>query len=380
MVLAILDPLDFLALQSLKKSLHDLPGSSFFSAWDFTSDPCTFPGVFCESDKVVALSLGESRAGSPGLTGRLHPSLGNLASLTALSIVPGKVFGRLPDSLSLCTNLTVVAIAGNYLYGEIPTSFSNLRSLETIDLGHNQLGGAIPWSLGELPALTTLILSHNRLSGAVPPFFSANLLHLDLGHNSFSGELTPYSLPPSLLYLSVTGNRLVGQVVRLLPRLTQLNHLDLSMNRFTGQVPAEVFAVRSLSALFLHRNRFTGPVQPVAQVEIQTIDISYNQFNGRISPLLSTVQNLYLNNNRFTGPVPKSVIDRLLGGKIRTLYLQHNFLTSIDIKPTAGIPQSSSLCLNYNCLVPPVQTVCPAKAGTVKTRPPDQCKGVLIRH
>ena len=44
----ILDPVDFLALQAVRRSLDDMPGSEFFDGWDFTAHPCGFPGVFCD--------------------------------------------------------------------------------------------------------------------------------------------------------------------------------------------------------------------------------------------------------------------------------------------------------------------------------------------
>ncbi|KAM1087928.1 hypothetical protein ACFX2B_013265 [Malus domestica] len=64
---AILDPVNFLALQSIRKSLEDMPRSNYFSSWDFNSDPCNFVGVYYDSDKVISLNLGYLRAGAPGL-------------------------------------------------------------------------------------------------------------------------------------------------------------------------------------------------------------------------------------------------------------------------------------------------------------------------
>ncbi|CAN0890214.1 hypothetical protein LINGRAHAP2_LOCUS16314 [Linum grandiflorum] len=90
--------------------------------------------------------------------------------------------------------------------------------------------------------------------------------------------------------------------------------------------------------------------------------------------MFSAVRNLYLNNNRFIGEVPSSLVERLLAGEMETLYLQHNYLTGIKINPAAGIPARSSMCLQYNCMVAPVQSPCPLKAGRQKVRPFDQCK------
>ncbi|KAJ8898666.1 hypothetical protein K2173_004700 [Erythroxylum novogranatense] len=369
---AILDPTDFLVLQSIRKRLDDMPGSNYFASWDFTSDPCNFAGVYCDSDKVITLNLGDPRAGAPGLTGRLDPAIGKLSALVEFTVVPGRIIGTLPQSLSQLRNLRFLAISRNFLHGEIPAGLGQLRNLRTLDLSYNLLTGVIPPSIGALPELSNVVLCHNRLTGSVPSFVSKTLTRLDLKRNDLSGSLEPNSLPPSLQSLSLSWNRLGGPLNRVIDRLDQLNYLDLSLNEFTGWIPARVFTF-PLANLQLQRNSFWGPVQPANQVTIPTVDLSYNRLSGQISPMLSTVQNLYLNNNRFTGQVPGSFVDRLLAAGIQVLYLQHNYLTGIEINPTAEIPASSSLCLQYNCMVPPLQTPCPLKAGSQKTRPTGQC-------
>lgn len=371
-VLAMLDPVDFLALQSVRKSLQDMPGSNFFASWDFTADPCNFDGVYCDSDKVITLNLGDSRAGSPGLTGRLDPAIGKLSALAEFTVVPGRIYGSLPNSLSNLKNLRFLGISRNFISGEIPAHLGGLRNLRTLDLSYNQLTGHIPPSIGALPALNNLILCHNRLSGSVPSFSTPTLTRLDLRHNSLTGSLGPNSLPPSLQYLSLAWNNLTGPVDRLLNHMNKLNYLDLSLNRFTGVVPSRIFSF-PLSNLQLERNQFSGPVQPVNQVTIPTVDLSHNGFSGPISPLFSTVESLYLNNNRFSGRVPSNFVERLLAARIQILYLQHNYLTGIEISPTAEIPERSSLCLQYNCMVPPIQTPCPLRSGKQITRPTAQC-------
>ncbi|KAK4281115.1 hypothetical protein QN277_012647 [Acacia crassicarpa] len=371
-VLAMLDPLDFLALQSIRKSLEDMPGSNFFASWDFTADPCHFDGVYCDTDRVVALNLGDPRAGSPGLTGRLDPAIGKLSALSEFTVVPGRIYGSLPQSFSNLKNIRFLGVSRNFISGEIPEHLGRLRTLRTLDLSYNQLTGRIPSSIGASPELSNLILCHNHLSGSVPSFASHTLTRLDLKHNSLTGTLAPNSLPPSLQYLSLSWNNLSGPVDRLLNRMNQLNYLDLSLNRFTGIIPPRIFSL-PLTNLQLERNQFTGAVQPGNQVTIPTVDLSHNEFSGQISPMFSTVENLYLNNNRFSGRVPSNFVDRLLAARIQILYLQHNYLTDIEITPTAKIPVSSSLCLQYNCMVPPIQTPCPLRSGKQITRPTAQC-------
>ncbi|GAA0149038.1 hypothetical protein LIER_08311 [Lithospermum erythrorhizon] len=370
-VYAILDPTDFLALQLLRKELNDLPGSNYFESWDFTSDPCSFAGVYCNGDKVVALNLGDPRASSPGLTGRLDPAIGKLSSLVEFTVVPGRILGPLPETFSQLRNLRFLGISRNFISGGIPASFGQLRELQTLDLSFNQLTGTIPYSIGSLPVLSNVILCHNRFTGPVPSFVSSTLTRLDLKHNALSGSISPTSLPASLQFLSLSWNRLTGRVDQVLSRLNRLDYLDLSLNQFTGSIPSELFSFK-LSNLQLQRNSFTGSVKPVDHVTIPTVDLSYNKLWGEVSPLFSMVQNLYLNNNKFSGRVPASFVNRL-GSNIQILYLQHNYLTGIDMSPTVEIPMSISMCLQYNCMALKVQTPCPLKAGKQKTRPTQQC-------
>ncbi|GMI71591.1 hypothetical protein like AT1G03440 [Hibiscus trionum] len=215
---AILDPLDFLALQLIRKSLHDLSGSNFLASWDFTSDPCNFTGVYCESDKVIALNLGDQRAGFPGLTGRIDPAIGKLSALIEFSIVPGGVFGSLPRSISQLKNLRVLAITRNFISGNIPASLGRLRSLKTLDLSYNRLTGKFPRSIGTLPELSNVILCHNNLTGSVPPFLSQALTRLDFKRNALIGSL-PDSFPHSLQFLSLSWNQLTGPVDGVLSML-----------------------------------------------------------------------------------------------------------------------------------------------------------------
>ncbi|WOG94798.1 hypothetical protein DCAR_0314095 [Daucus carota subsp. sativus] len=370
--LCMLDPMDFLALQAIRKSLEDLPGSSYFASWDFTGDPCNFAGVFCEENKVVSMNLGDPRAGSPGLTGRLDPAIGKLSSLAEFTVVPGRIYGGIPPSFSQLKRLRFLGISRNFLSGEIPAGLGELRMLRTIDFSYNQLAGSVPWSVGSLPALSNVILGHNHLSGSVPRFGSKVLTRLDLKHNELTGSIGPDYLPSSLRYLSLAMNRFTGPVDRFLSKMNQLNYLDLSLNQFSGYIPGCLFTF-PISNLYLQRNQFIGSVQPYGQVRIQTVDLSFNRLSGPISPLFSTVQTLYLNNNRFMGQVPATIVDRLLDSSIQILYLQHNYLTGIAINPRVEIPVRSSLCLQYNCMVLPVQTPCPVKAGKQNTRPTGQC-------
>ncbi|KAK9146805.1 hypothetical protein Sjap_006708 [Stephania japonica] len=378
-VSSILHPNDFLALQSIRKSLADLPGSTFFSDWDFTADPCAFSGVLCSPQstpstprRVISLSLGDPRASSPGLSGRLSPLPLPPPLPPLLSVVPGRLVGPLPLPLlppppPLPRRLPQLPLRPH------PPQIGQIPTLQTLDLSFNQFTGPIPQSIQTLSQLSNLILSHNHLSGSIPNLSnSKTLLRINLQHNNLSGSLTRFTLPSALQHLSLSSNRITGSLDRVLDRLDRISYLDLSMNRFTGTVPSCVFGFKA-DTLLLQRNGFSGPVRPVRPVEAQTVDLSFNALTGQVSEMFSTVENLYLNNNGFEGEVPGALVDRVLTGEIKLLYLQHNYLTGIQIDPTAAIPESSSMCLMYNCMVPPVETPCPRRAGKQKVRPWKQC-------
>ncbi|WOL16476.1 leucine-rich repeat receptor-like kinase protein THICK TASSEL DWARF1 [Canna indica] len=369
---SILHPVDYLVLQSIRKSLADVPGSAFFASWDFTADPCAFAGVLCAGDRVVALSLGDPRAGSPGLSGTLPSSIGRLSALAELSLVPGRVAGPLPAAFP--PGLRFLALAGNQLSGPLPRSLAALRGLRTLDLSSNLLSGPVLAALFRLPELRTVILARNRLSGPVPAAVSggALLLRLDLGSNAFTGAVP--SLPPSLLYLSLASNHLSGRIDRVLPRLTRLNFLDLSMNRLSGPIPGVIFTF-PLSTLRLQRNMFSGEVRPAGPLRVAgaTVDLSFNRLTGRVPAELAPAGKLYLDFNRFMGEVPGAVVSRVVAGGMRLLYLHHNFLTGFAIGAGATLPAGTSLCLQYNCMEPPVNAPCPRNAGPRQTRPPEQC-------
>ncbi|KAM0866449.1 hypothetical protein ACQ4PT_042614 [Festuca glaucescens] len=369
---ATLHPVDYLALQAVRRALSDMPGSGFFASWDFTGDPCTFAGVSCSGDgRVVTLALGDPRAGAPGLSGALpSAALARLAALSSLSLVPGRVSGGLSPAVAALPSLRFLALSGNLISGDLPNSFS--PALRTVDLSKNSFSGRLPSSLLQIRSLRTLVLSHNSVSGEIPRTVSAPLVHLDLRNNRLSGAVP--ALPETVVYLSLAGNRLSGRVGGVLRRLTRLSFLDLGGNWFSGEVPGELFAFR-IGYLQLRKNAFSGDLRPAGRVPSgATVDLSHNALTGRVPPELATAAAVYLNGNKFAGEVPAEIAAAAEGGRMRVLFMQDNFLTGIGVR---GVPSSAAVCAHWNCVPPPpaVVSACPAKGGRGRRRPPAQCGG-----
>ncbi|XP_014507997.1 probable inactive leucine-rich repeat receptor kinase XIAO [Vigna radiata var. radiata] len=372
-----LHPSDLTALLSIKATLTDLsPTNPFFSTWNLTApDPCSsFAGLTCTLHRVTALSLGGT---SFPLAGTLPSSLSLLTDLTQLLLSPGLVTGPIPLQLAQLTNLRVLSLPSNRLTGPIPTALSTLRRLHTLDLSCNQLSGSVPPTLTDLPQLKILILASNSLSGTLPKTVNSPLLHLDLKDNKITGPL-PLSLPSSLRYLSLSQNLMWGPLPNGLQLLSELAFLDLSMNRFSGPMPAQLFSLPALSNIFLQRNNLSGGLGSgprTGPVPGSIVDLSHNSLSGELSSVLEGVESLFLNNNRFAGEVPEAYVKSVWRGSTRLLYLQHNYLTGIPLREGVVLPDAASLCVSYNCMVPPPAVVmtCPASAGGVVTRPAAQC-------
>ncbi|KAG6780106.1 hypothetical protein POTOM_016518 [Populus tomentosa] len=376
---------DLAALAAIKDSLTDIPGSNFFSTWDFTSpDPCsTFSGITCSLNRVTILTLGTGLSNTPGLAGFLSPSLSNLTELTQLILYPGIVTGPIPPQLGRLSNLRVLSLINNRLKGPIPSSLSSLPNLHTLDLSYNQLTGSIPAGLfTELAQLKVVILASNQLSGELPRMVSAEILHLDLKDNKLTGAL-PLRLPSTIRYLSASKNMMRGPLNGL-QSLSELEFLDLSMNQFSGPIPSSLLRP-TLSSLFLQRNNLSGgvpsPSPPPSSMygEGSIVDLSHNFLTGELSPVLAAVETLFLNNNHLMGRVPEEYVKSVYGGSTKTLYLQHNYITGFPLEAGLALPDTLSLCLTYNCMVPSVGLMgCPASAGGQLSRPRSQC--VVFNH
>ncbi|KAL8511300.1 hypothetical protein ACS0TY_017923 [Phlomoides rotata] len=373
-----INPSDLAALHQIQDSLTDIPSAAaalFFSTWDFSAaaDPCySFAGVTCSSSRVTILALGTGHSDSPGLAGTLSPAIADLTELTQLILFSGIVTGPIPPALASLRNLKVISLTNNRLTGRIPPQIFSLPNLHTLDLSRNQLSGDIPPATNQLKVL---VLASNRLSGQIPRTQPAQLLHLDLSNNFLTGDLPP-QMPSALRYLSVSNNRMWGPLKSLQP-LAELAYLDLSMNKFGGALPWSLFRP-TLTSLLLQRNNFSGGVprlEPWSPVVGSTVDLSHNSLSGDLTAALTGVETLFLNNNRLSGAVPEEYVGSVEAGTMKTLYLQHNYLTGLALEVGSTLPAAAAVCVSYNCMaVPPLGlAACPASAGDQLSRPAYQC-------
>ncbi len=209
------------------------------------------------SGAVVELSL----VGND-LAGALPPQIGNLASLSSLTLRVNALTGSIPPELGNLADLTFLWLSENQLSGTIPPELGNLANLGGLLLSQNQLSGTIPPELGNLANLSGLWLFSNRLTGTIPPELGnlANLSGLLLSQNELAG-----TIPPEL------GN------------LANLASLDLYGNELTGTIPPELGRIENPQAIRLHRNQLAGTV-PATLLRQELAVFTFSENAGLCAP------------------------------------------------------------------------------------------------
>ncbi len=256
-------------------------------------------GVTTDSNgRVIRLDLPRNN-----LMGRIPPELGDLTSLSSLSL------GRIRDGSEFINNR---------LTGPIPPELGGLSNLEYLDLGGNQLTGEIPPGLGRLSNLTELWLANNQLTGEIPQWLGglSNLTGLGLPHNQLTGEIPPeLGRLSNLEYLDLDNNRLTGEIPPELGCLSKLGLLYLHNNRLTGNIPPELGRLSNLSWLYLSGNRLTGEIPPelgLPSNNLGALALDNNRLTGEIPPELGRLSDLWrlkLSGNQLTGCIPEGLRD-----------------------------------------------------------------------
>ncbi|XP_021800992.1 probable LRR receptor-like serine/threonine-protein kinase At1g34110 [Prunus avium] len=286
----------------------------------------------CSQKQLEGLYLSNNR-----VSGKIPESIGQISSLTELSLYGNQLSGRIPASIGQMQLLTRLSLYGNRLSGRIPESIGQMSNLVYINL-ENQLSGLIPGWLGfELPKLVILILRSNRFYGRIP-LQLCNLTHvqiLDLSINNISGTIPKCLSNLTALVdkghsiLTIThhyacnfGNGIFSEsyddVATLVWKgimseykstLGLVKSFHLSSNQLTGEIPKEIIHLGGLVSLNLSRNHLTGQINPdIGKLELlQSLDLSRNQIDGRIPTSLFQIYglgDLDLSNNNLSGNIP----------------------------------------------------------------------------
>ncbi|KAJ0037976.1 hypothetical protein Pint_23918 [Pistacia integerrima] len=291
----------------------------------------------CVSDNPLP-SLMYLRLSNNHLHGKLPEWLGQLENLEELTLSYNLLQGTIPAALGKLQNLTILSLDGNELNGTLPESFGLLSELDTLDVSSNNLIGPLfpSWLKTQKEvmfldfsnaSIADVDFSSNCLEGLIPlPIVEIELL--DLSNNRFS-SFVPENISesmPNLIFLSLSGNRLTGEIPASIGKMMLLQVIDLSSNNITGIIPSSIGNCSFLRAL----------------------DLSYNNLSGEIPASLGQLQqlqSLHLSNNKLTGNLPSSFQNL---SSLETLDLADNFSGNIPLLLGDDFPELRILWLRSN--------------------------------
>ncbi|CAJ2646903.1 unnamed protein product [Trifolium pratense] len=332
------------------------------------------------------------------LTGRIPSFIGNLSSLTYLSMAINHLEGNIPQEMCSLKNLTfmqlgenrlnvtfpsclynmssltTIAVALNDFNGPLPPNmFNTLSNLQQLYIGGNQLSGKIPISIANASVLQILELSVNNLVGQVPSLGKLhdlqqlNLELNNLGDNStkdleFLKSLTNCT---KLQIISIDRNNFGGNLPNFIGNIsTQLSQLYLGGNQIFGKIPAELGNLIRLIVLGLDNSHFEGVIPTTfGKFErMQKLLLHGNKLSGDIPSSIGNLSQLYLlrtRDNRLEGNIPLSLINCQ---KLQTLDLSQNFL-----RGTIPIEVFSLSTLSLNLSKNSLSGILPREVGKLKS-------------
>ncbi|CAN1295322.1 Probable LRR receptor-like serine/threonine-protein kinase At3g47570 [Linum perenne] len=354
---------DRLALVKFRSMITDDPLGAL-SSWNNSVHFCEWYGVSCSErhhGRVTALNLS-----SHGLSGSISPYVGNLSFLKELFLSYNNFTGEIPPEIGRLHRLQWLSLRNNLLDGKIPSNISRCSDLTTFSVGHNKLVGGLPWQLGLLSKLQYFYAHSNNLTGSIPFAFGnlSSLIVFDGGRNQLSGRV-PNTLGRlnSLTELYLNFNNLSCEIPASIFNLTSLTllsfgfnyqlhgnlpsdlgislpnleYFDVAYNQFTGSIPSSISNSTNLGLLEANNNYFTGSMPSMENsnklmwVQISNnslgsglandlsflssftnatsleVDISMNNFGGRLPQHLSNFKVLGFSNNKISGNIPRGI-------------------------------------------------------------------------
>uniref|UniRef100_J3L9Q2 Leucine-rich repeat-containing N-terminal plant-type domain-containing protein n=1 Tax=Oryza brachyantha TaxID=4533 RepID=J3L9Q2_ORYBR len=247
-----------------------------------------------------------------------------------------------------------ILLASKGLEGHISQSLGNLTGLLHLNLSHNSLSGELPLEeLVSSSSITILDVSFNRLSGALQELsVQTTVQHLqvlNISSNLFTGKfpVTTWKVMKNLVALNASNNSFIGPIPNsLCINAPSFAVLDLSFNQFVGSIPLDIGNCSMLRVLKGGHNNFSGaiPDELFNCSSLEYLSFPNNGLNGVLHDAniikLSKLSILDLEQNMFSGEIPKS-IGQLK--RLEELHLGHNEMYG-------ELPSSLGNCTNLKIL------------------------------
>ncbi|KAF2305354.1 hypothetical protein GH714_004167 [Hevea brasiliensis] len=232
--------------------------------------------------------------------------------------------------------------------GVLPTSITKLPFLKGLDLTRNYLSGNIPpeWVSTKLEILT---ISVNRLTGQIPSYLGeiTSLKYLNLENNLFYGPV-PGELGKlvDLDTLILNANNLSGSLPQELTKITKLTDFRISGNNFSGKIPSFIQSWKQLERIEIQASGLEGPIPSSISVLTYLTDLRISDLLGEGSEFpnlqnMTKMKYLTLRNCNISGPFPDYIMN------IGSLNLIFNRLTGNPPEPKN---KELAICMANNLL------------------------------
>lgn len=191
---------------SILNEFYDATGGPYWSSddnscqlWDFDDDPnpclSTWCGVHCSAAANTEgyLEIDQFYTFAFGLQGTIPDSFFNLSALTYIEFFDEPLlFGTLSECIHQLEKLQYLFITVTSMSGSLPSRLSELGNLSRVDLGYNSFSGNLDNVFNPLlqVELWELELEGNIFTGTIPAsVITPTLERLSLGVNCFHGQL-----------------------------------------------------------------------------------------------------------------------------------------------------------------------------------------------
>ncbi|KAH6810697.1 hypothetical protein C2S51_024459 [Perilla frutescens var. frutescens] len=353
---------------------------------------------------LTDLSLAGNR-----LNGTLPQSVGQLSELVVLDLSHNYFTGYLSEVhfielrkmkiLSLDSNSFVLNVSSNWLLPfqirnlnmgscqlghSFPSWLRSQNEIMFLDISNASISGSIPGWFWDLSFnLSLLNVSFNRLQGQLPSFFQVTpYADIDLSSNMFEGSIPLPSVPielldlsnnrfqglipqnisdvmPDLIFLSLSGNQLIGEIPDSIGSMSSISVIDLSRNNLNGSIPSSIGKCSYLRVLDLGNNNLSGEIpNSIGQLKLlQTLHINNNFISGKLPSSfknLSNLETLDLGNNALEGSLPPWLGEDFT--KLRIINLRSNKFSGEILTDLSNLSSLQVLDLAENILTGRIPT------------------------